>query len=158
MEYREQRKFIQSNYHRVCTTTKEISDEFYNQIANHTKTLDIDTRKWISNAKEELLTKIRRRKTNDTIKAIFKLIVSYESRPDSFAVCLHWGRYLGCHTCIERLSICPLSRKEFKCVKSSNILQKNNYFFMHWRIFKYTSQLTTKPTCDTRFTRIQYRW
>ena len=55
----------------ICTTAKEISDEFYNDTANHKKTLDIDTRKSISDAKEELLTEIRRRKTNDTIKAIF---------------------------------------------------------------------------------------
>ena len=41
----------------ICTTAKEISDEFYNETANHTKTLDIDTRKCISDAKEELLIK-----------------------------------------------------------------------------------------------------
>ena len=113
----------------ICTTAKEISDEIYNDTANHTKTLDIDTRKCISDANEELLTEIRRRKTNDTIKAIFKCIVCYESRPDSFAVCLHCGRYLGCHTCIGRLSKCPLCRKEFKCVKCSNDLPKKPLFF-----------------------------
>ena len=81
----------------ICTTGKEISDEFHSDTANHTKTLDIDARKYISDAKEELLTKIRRRKTNDTIKTIFKCILSYESRPNSFAVCLRCGQYLGCH-------------------------------------------------------------
>ena len=40
----------------ICTTAKEISDEFYNDTANHTKTLDIDTRKCINDAKWELLT------------------------------------------------------------------------------------------------------
>ena len=35
----------------ICTTAKEISDEFYNDTANHTKTLDIDTRKCINDAK-----------------------------------------------------------------------------------------------------------
>ena len=113
----------------ICTTAKEISDEFYNDTANHTKTLDIDTRKCISDGKEELLTEIRRQNTNDTIKAIFKCIVCYESRPDSFAVCLHYGRYLGCHTCIGRLSKCPLCRKEFRCVKCSNDLPKKPLFF-----------------------------
>ena len=83
---------------------KEISDEIYNDTANHTKTLDIDRRKCISDTKEELLTEIRRRKTNDTVKAIFKCIACYESGPDSFAISLHCGRYLGCHTCIGRLS------------------------------------------------------
>ena len=91
--------------------------------------MDIDTRKYISDAKEERLTEIHRRKTNDTIKAIFKCIVCYESRPDSFAICLHCGRYLGCHTCIGRLSKCLLCRKEFKCVKCSNDLPKKPLFF-----------------------------
>ena len=40
----------------ICTTGKEISDEFYNGTENHTKTLNIDTRKCISDAKEDLLT------------------------------------------------------------------------------------------------------
>ena len=113
----------------ICTTAKEINDEFYNDRANHTKTLDIDTRKCISDAKEELLTEIRRRKTNGTIKAIFKCIVCCESRSDSFAICLDCVRYLGCHTCIGRLSKCPLCRKEFNCVNCSNDLPKKNHYF-----------------------------
>ena len=113
----------------ICTTAKEISDEFYNDTANYTKTLDTDTRKCISDAKEELLTEIRRRKTNDTIKKIFKCIVCYESRSDSFAICLDFGRYLGCLTFVGRLSKCPLCRKELKCVKCSNDLPKKPLFF-----------------------------
>ena len=122
----------------ICTTAKEISDEFYSDTANHTKALDIDARECISDAKEELLTQIRRRKTYDTVKIIFKCIMCYQSRSDSFEVFLHCGEYLGCHTSIERLSKCPLRRKEFKYVKCSN-------------------DLSTKPSCITRFTRIQYR-
>ena len=62
----------------ICTTAKEISDEFYNGIANHTKTLDIDARKCISNAKEELLTEIRKQKTNGSIKTIFKCMLNFK--------------------------------------------------------------------------------
>ena len=113
----------------ICTAAKEISDEFYNDTANHTKTLDIDTRKCIRNAKEEFLTKIGRWKINNTIKAIFECIVCYESRPDSFAVCLHCSQYLGCHTCIERLSKCPLSSKESKYGKCSKDLSEEPLFF-----------------------------
>ena len=66
--------------------------------------MDIDTRKCISDAKEE-------------------------SRPDSSAVCLHCGQYLGCHTYIGRLSKFPLCRKEFQCVKWNNDLLKKPLFF-----------------------------
>ena len=113
----------------IFTAAKEISDEFYNDTANHTKTLDIDTRKCIRNAKEEFLTKVGRWKINNTIKPIFKCIVCYETRPDSFAVCLHCGQYLGCHTCIERLSKCPLCSKESKYVKCSKDLSEEPLFF-----------------------------
>ena len=52
----------------------------------------------------------------------------YESWPGSFAVCLHCDQYLGCHICIEILSKCPLCRKDFKCVKCSNDLNKKTFF------------------------------
>ena len=113
----------------ICTTAKELNDGFYNDKASHTKTLAIDTRKCISDAKEELLTEIRRRKTNDSTKAIFKCIVFCESRSDSFAVCLHSRRYLGCHICRGRLRKCPLCGKDFRCVKCSNNLSKKSLFF-----------------------------
>ena len=120
---------FKSNSTGICTTAKEVSDEFYNDTANPTKTLDIDARKCISDAKEKLLTEIRGRKRNDTIMAVFKCIVCYESRSDSFAVCQHCGRYLGCHTCIGNPSKYPLCKKEFKCVKCSNNLPKKPLFF-----------------------------
>ena len=113
----------------ICNTAKELNDGFYNDTASHTKTLAIDTRKCISDAKEELLTEIRRRKANDLTKAIFKCIVFCESRPDSFAVCLHSGRYLGCYICRGRLRKCPLCGKDFRCVKCSNDLSKKLLFF-----------------------------
>ena len=53
----------------------------------------------------------------------------YESWQGSFAVCLHCGRHLDCHICIGRLSKCPLSRKDSKCVKCSNDLNKKLLFF-----------------------------
>ena len=108
----------------ISTTAKEISHEFYNYTANHTKTLYIDTRKCISDAKEESLTEIRRRETNETIMAIFKCIVRFESQPDSFAVCLYFGRCLCCHTC----TLLPYIQ-EFKCVKCSKYLPKKPFFF-----------------------------
>ena len=53
----------------ICTTAKKVNDEFYNDTANHTKTLGIDTRKCIHDAKVEVLSEIHKQKTNDSIKA-----------------------------------------------------------------------------------------
>lgn len=59
---------------------------------------------------------------------LFKCLVCFESRPNSYSSCHFCGRYLGCHNCIAKLSKCPICRKNFKCERCSFRLPRKALF------------------------------
>ena len=76
---------------------------------------------------ESILEKIS---TNTTVafSGLFKCVICFESRPNSFYACPFCGRYLGCFSCLSKVDKCPLCKKTFSCLKSTGILPRNPLF------------------------------
>ena len=65
--------------------------------------------------------------TNTTVafSGLFKCIICFESRPNSFYAYPFCGRHLGCFSCLSKVDKCPMCRKNFSCLKCIGILPRN---------------------------------
>ena len=77
--------------------------------------------------------------TNVAFSGLFKCVICFESRPNSFYECPFCGRYLGCFSCLSKVDKCPLCRKKFICLKCTDIVPRNPLFIpdieKNWSIF-----------------------
>ena len=66
--------------------------------------------------------------TTAAFSGLFKCVICFESRPNSFYACPFCGRYLGCFSCLSKVDKCPLCKKTFSCLKCTGILPRNPLF------------------------------
>ena len=59
---------------------------------------------------------------------LFKCVICFESRPNSFYACPFCGSYLGCFSCLSKVDKFPFYRKKFSCLKCTGILPRNPLF------------------------------
>ena len=57
-----------------------------------------------------------------------RCVICFESRSNSFYTCPFCERYLRCFSCLSKVDKCPLCRKKFSCLKSTDILRRHPLF------------------------------
>ena len=59
---------------------------------------------------------------------LFRCVICFEPRPNSFYACLFCRHFHGSFWCLSKVDKCPLCRKRFSCLKCTGVLPRNPLF------------------------------